>query len=66
MQAILRDISSHDLLAVAVLGGEAVRSRVEHELDLRAADTFVGRILEDAVKADGQAARRAADVPVAA
>ena len=66
MQAILRDISSHDLLAVAVLGGEAGRSRVEHELDLRAAGTFVGRILKDAVKTDRQVARRSADAPVAA
>ena len=66
MQAILRDISSRDLFAVAVLGGEAVRSRVEHELDLRAAGTLVSRILKDAVKADRQAARRAAGAPVAA
>jgi hypothetical protein len=66
MQAILRAISSHDLLAVAVLGGEAVSSRVEHELDLRAAGMLVSRILKDAGKADGQAARQFADAPVAA
>jgi len=66
MQAILRAISSHDLPAVAVLGGKVVRSRVEHELDLRAAGTLVSRILRDAGKTDWQAARRAADVPVAA
>ncbi len=66
MRAILRDIPAHDLLAVAALGGDAVRRQVQHELDLWAVGTLVSRILNDAGKADGQAARRSADAPVAA
>ena len=66
MRAILRDIPAHDLLAVAALGGGAVRSQVQHELGLRAVGTLVSRILKDAGKTDGQAARRSADAPVAA
>jgi len=66
MQAVLRSISSHDLLALAALGGEAGRDRVEHELDRRAAGALISRILRGAKKVDGLAVCRSAEAPVAA
>lgn len=66
MRAILRDIPAHDLLAVAALGGDAVRRQVQHELDLRAAGALVSRILSGTRNGDRPAARRSAEAPVAA
>jgi len=66
MQAVLRSISSHDLLAVAALGDDRVRRQIEHGLDLRAANALVSRILTDGRKGDGSPVHRPAEAPVAA
>ena len=60
MRASLKGIGSHELLAVAVIGGEAAHRQVEHELDLRAAGALVSRIVGGAEKADRPASRRTA------
>ncbi|KPJ74807.1 MAG: hypothetical protein AMK72_03685 [Planctomycetes bacterium SM23_25] len=66
MRVMFRSISSHDMLAVAALGGGVVCRQVEHELDLRATNALVSRILKEAKRADGPAGRRSAESPVAA
>ncbi|HUU91031.1 MAG TPA: hypothetical protein VM238_07460 [Phycisphaerae bacterium] len=66
MQAVLRSISAQGLLAVAALGGDGSRRQIEHELDLRATNALVSRILTGVRKGDGSAACRSAEAPVAA
>ncbi len=46
MHPFLRRMSSMDLLAFVALGGEAVRGRVEAELDRRAGTAEIRRILQ--------------------
>jgi len=66
MRAVLRTMASQDLLAVAALGDAGVRQEVEHELDVRAANALVRRLLTDAATADRSAVRQSAEAPVAA
>lgn len=56
MHPFLRRMSARDLLAFVALGGEAVRGRVEAELDRRAATAEIRRILQTGCRQGGSPA----------
>lgn len=67
MHPFLRRMSSLDLLVFDALGGEAVRGRVEAELDRRAATAQIRRILQTGCRQGGRpAVRETVGSPVAA
>lgn len=66
MRALLRGFSSDDLLALAAMGGSGVCDAVEHELEQRAANGLVSRILRNARIAGRPAVRRPSGAYVAA
>jgi hypothetical protein len=66
MDVRFRQLCREDLLACAAVGGPSVRGRVEHELDRRAADALIRRILARRPPARHEAVQHRSGAPVAA